>query len=198
MAFKPLPTRLALVTSLILIGIVLLIAWGSYSNPEALWAPGNLSRFHADIDNCLTCHSPFKGVATGKCVTCHSPFQFDRHSKKSVSAFHKLQTQKGKNCTACHTEHRGSLAQITFGAIDNPHGEFVFRATGTQSCSDCHDFIEGKDKPALLDNSAVGRLFEEGEGMHRKGRMADCLRCHSRGLIKIEGFEEDREETEND
>lgn len=77
------------------------------------------------------------------------------------------------------------LSQITFGALTNPHGEFVFRATGTQSCNDCHDFIEGSDKPKLLDNPAVNHLLEEGDGAHRRGLMADCLRCHAGGWLNI-------------
>ena len=88
----------------------------------------------------------------------------------------------------CHTEHRGVLASITLGALQNPHGEFVFRATGTSSCSDCHDMGTGKKKtnPVLLKNSTVRHLIEEGEGAHRTGHFAQCLQCHRGGQIDVE------------
>jgi hypothetical protein len=64
----------------------------------------------------------------------------------------------------------------------NPHGEFIFRATGTSSCSACHEF--GADvvaRPTLLDNDFVRHLFDEGEGAHHRGRMANCVQCHVSG-----------------
>jgi hypothetical protein len=110
------------------------LAWGTLKHPEALWAPGDLSRHHADIAECNDCHQPFRGAAAGKCIACHGANRFAARSKPAVSEFHRRLIGEGKACLDCHTEHRGALAQITLGAMENPHGEFVFRATGTGSC----------------------------------------------------------------
>jgi hypothetical protein len=158
------------------------LAWGSFRYPEALWAPGDLSRFHADVAGCGECHAPFRGAIAGKCVGCHGEKRFAARSTPAVSTFHREAIRAGKACTGCHTEHRGALAQITVGAMENPHGEFVFRATGTGSCGACHEFGAGVK---LLDNAIVRHLLEEGEGAHRLGRMGNCLACHVGGRREV-------------
>jgi hypothetical protein len=44
------------------------------------------------------------------CSDCHQPFH----------------TASPDKCIACHTEHRGALAQITIDALLNPHGNSYF------------------------------------------------------------------------
>ncbi len=74
------------------------------------------------------------------------------------------------------------LAQITEQARNNPHGEFIFRATGAGSCTACHEFGNRvAAKPALRDELVVRQLYEKGRGAHRPGRMGDCLSCHGGG-----------------
>jgi hypothetical protein len=69
----------------------------------------------------------------------------------------------------------------------NPHGEFIFRATGTSSCSACHEFGTALGaRPTLVDNNTVRRLLEKGAGAHRLGRMANCLTCHAAGQYETE------------
>jgi hypothetical protein len=85
-------------------------------------------------------------------------------------------------CSACHTEHRGALARITNAARVNPHGEFVFLATGTNSCSACHEFgTRVADRPRLKADPLVKQLLAAGGAAHQPGRMADCLTCHATG-----------------
>lgn len=194
MRFLPLPHNairfVAIITALLLGWLV----WGTFNYPEALWAPGNLSRFHADIADCKDCHQPFRGTEAGKCIACHTKNSFAIRSKPTVSESHQKLIAEGKPCTDCHTEHRGELAQITIGALVNPHGEFVFRATGTHSCSACHDFSTGLESHAtLLDNAIVRHLMEEGKGAHRPGKMTHCLACHTGGRLEVEeeGDEDD-------
>jgi hypothetical protein len=104
--------------------------------------------------------------------------------------FHRELIRQQKTCLACHTEHRGALAQITAGATSNPHGEFIFRATGTSSCSTCHDFGTAfGSRPTLLDNDTVRRLLEKGGGAHGRGRMANCLKCHVAGQYESDKYE---------
>jgi hypothetical protein len=76
----------------------------------------------------------------------------------------------------------------------NPHGEFIFRATGTSSCGACHEFgTTFGTRPTLLDNERVRRLLEKGDGEHRLGRMVNCLKCHEAGQFDIEKDERSRE-----
>lgn len=167
--------------------VVFWLGWGTWRNPEALWAPGDLSRYHADVANCTQCHQPFYGPTPTRCIACHSENQFVTRAKPSTRQFHLQVLHQRTTCLACHTEHRGALAQITTNAMYNPHGEFIFRATGAGSCAACHDF--GSDiatRPTLLDNSTVRHLLEEGEGHHRLGRMVNCLTCHVGGRLEPE------------
>jgi hypothetical protein len=165
MRFFPLPlgTTSFVVTSIIL--MLILAAWGTYKHPEALWAPGNLSRYHSDITACSDCHQAFRGAQADKCITCHDEKKFSALSKPKVTEFHQRAILEKKSCIDCHTEHRGELAQITVGALFNPHGEFVFRVTGTHSCSACHDNSgNSESKMQLLNNAVVSHLMEKGNG----------------------------------
>lgn len=93
--------------------------------------------------------------------------------------WHRDMVSQRTACTACHTEHRGALAQITDRAKAHPHGEFVFRATGTNSCNVCHEFGRRvATPPTLRDELVVRQLYEKGRGAHQPGRMAQCLICH--------------------
>ncbi|OQW70065.1 MAG: hypothetical protein BVN35_18400 [Proteobacteria bacterium ST_bin11] len=187
MRFSPLPPSSIRFVVIAIILLLAWLAWGSVNYPEALWAPGNLSRYHADISACGDCHQAFQGTTAKKCTSCHNDKSFAAGSRPNVAEFHQQTIRDGKPCQACHTEHRGALAQITIGAMLNPHGEFVFRATGTHSCTACHDFsADLKSRSYLLDNAIVRHLMDEGDGAHRLGKMARCLACHGGGRLEIE------------
>ncbi|GJL61626.1 MAG: hypothetical protein NPIRA04_02800 [Nitrospirales bacterium] len=173
--------------------IIVYIAWGSVYTPETLWAPGHLSRYHADIATCGTCHEPFIGATDTQCLVCHTLQQFQLKSQPEVHRIHQEVIVRKQSCLTCHTEHRGVLASITMGTARNPHGEFIFRATSTSSCSDCHtmDTEKEKTKPVLLNNATVRHLIEEGEGAHRPGHFAHCLHCHVGGKRDVEDEDED-------
>ena len=186
MAFSPLPqgTEITVLAAITL--IVIWLIWGTLSFPEALWAPGDLSRHHADIKTCNDCHQPFQGVMARKCVDCHTKNEFSALEKPAVSAVHRTVIQAGEPCVQCHTEHRGALGQIKIGALENPHGEFVFNATATRSCSACHEFdltVSSEAKPKLRDNLMVKYLLAKGEGRHQPGKMKACLKCHIGGRL---------------
>lgn len=187
MRFYLLPSGTFAILSIVIVLLTAWLFWGSFNFPEALWAPGDLSRYHADVSSCRDCHTPFQGTTIAKCAVCHNDRQFAERSQPKVSAFHRQALNEGGRCIACHTEHRGALAQITVGAMQNPHGEFVFRATGTRSCTACHDFSTGFEaRPKVLDNLIVSRLLSEGDGFHRRGNMTHCLKCHEDGRLDID------------
>jgi Class III cytochrome C family len=186
MRFLPLPPG---TTPFVVSAVIILftwVIWGSLNYPEALWAPGDLSRFHSDITACTDCHRPFYGATPDNCIACHNEKDFAARSKPQVTGFHQQSIRERKNCSECHTEHRGALAQITIGALLNPHGEFVFRATGTNSCSACHDISGGfQSHLKLLDNDIVRHLMAEGDEAHKPGKMLHCLSCHEGGRVEV-------------
>ena len=178
--------------------IISVLVWYSPQYTEALWAPGDLSRFHADVSSCLSCHEPFQGPIPQNCVSCHSKEVLARRAEPNVARFHADIIDKGQPCLTCHVEHRGVLAPITIGILGNPHGEFVFRVTGATSCSDCHVLESGKGRKqmGLLLNSRVNHIIEEGEGAHRIGHFSKCLTCHKGGKLDI-GDEDDDDEDDD-
>ena len=165
--------------------------WLSPQYTEALWAPGHLSRYHTDVPSCGSCHEPFQGPTPQKCLSCHSSADFAARSEPGVTRFHAGIIQKGRPCLTCHVEHRGVMAAITTGALNNPHGEFIFRVTSATSCSDCHmlTLVDGEKRMILLSNSRVSHIIEEGEGAHRLGHFARCLNCHRGGQLDIDDNE---------
>lgn len=172
------------------------LAWASPRYTEALWAPGDLSRYHTDIARCVSCHAPFRGATSQKCLLCHTLETFQSRSEPDVRQLHQNAIQAGHACLPCHTEHRGVLTAITIGRVGNPHGELIFRATGATSCSDCHVIKAGAGKQAgtLLRNEYVERLFRKGEGAHRAGHFANCLKCHRGGQLDVEEEDDDEDD----
>lgn len=72
------------------------------------------------------------------------------------------------------------------------------RATGATSCSDCHVIKAWavKQVGTLQRSAYVERLIQKGEGAHRLGHFAKCLKCHRGGQLDVE--EEDEDENEDD
>ena len=171
--------------------IIGFLAWASPRYTEALWAPGDLSRFHTDIATCGSCHEPFRGATPQQCLSCHTMGKFQTRSQPDVYQLHQEVIQVSRNCQDCHIEHRGLLTAITFNRLENPHGELIFRATGAKSCSDCHMMksFDGEKGGTLLRNVLVEHLIQQGEGAHRPGHFAKCLMCHRGGQLEVEDKE---------
>jgi hypothetical protein len=181
MHYLPLPRTVLPAVTAVTVLVVIWLAWGSWQDPESYWAPGDVSRYHADIGNCMGCHTPFLGAVDAKCIACHSEARFGDHPPSSVSAFHVEVIRQRHTCRSCHTEHRGVLGQITSSALKNPHGDFVFVATTTKSCNACHVFEPTFGMlPRLAENDTVNQLMAKGRGAHRPGSMANCQQCHAR------------------
>lgn len=180
MHYLPLPRTVVPAVAIATSILVLWLAWGSLRDPETFWAPGDLSRYHADVPRCTSCHEPFRGLMTAKCVACHSEARFVERSTRWPAGFHQELIRARQSCFGCHTEHRGAVAEITSGGTTNPHGTFVFAATGTTSCTACHAFGTTYGAgPTVIDNDTVRSLMAKGGTVHRRGHMANCLQCHS-------------------
>jgi len=182
MRYHPLPRTAVPVVALATLVLVIWIGWGSVRSPASFWAPGDLTRYHADTAGCTSCHEPFRGPSAARCIECHSVRSFEAGTMPASGGWHRDLIVRRTSCTGCHTEHRGALAQITEQARNNPHGEFIFLATGTNSCTACHEFgTRVAVKPTLRDEPIVRQLYEQGRGAHRPGRMGTCLACHGGG-----------------
>lgn len=91
------------------IALVACLAWESFNDPEAMWAPGNLSSSHAAITSCTQCHVPFQGPSAAKCIACHSEEWFRRALMPEVGQRHVMAVHEQRSCLTCHTEHQGGL-----------------------------------------------------------------------------------------
>lgn len=179
MHYLPLPRTVVPAVAVATLILVMWLVWGSIHDPETFWAPGDLSRYHAGVLRCTSCHEPFRGPMTAKCVGCHSEARFVERSMPLPAVFHQELIRAQQSCFGCHTEHRGTAAKITSGGITNPHGAFVFAATGATSCTGCHVFgTTYGSGPTVIDNDTVRSLLAKGGSMHRRGQMAHCLQCH--------------------
>jgi len=180
MHYLPLPRTVVPAVTMATGVLIIWLGWGSMRDPETLWAPGDLSRYHADIAHCTSCHEPFHGPATTKCILCHSEARLAERAMPATASLHLDIIRQQKTCLACHTEHRGALSRITSSAMRNPHGEFVFLMTGAKSCAACHEFEAAFGaRPTVLDNEIVRHVMAKGSGAHRPGYMAHCLQCHT-------------------
>jgi len=104
---RPLPKTAMKVVTGVTILLVAWIAWGSFTDPEAMWAPGNLSRAHVMVTACTQCHIPFHGPSPTKCTGCHSEEWFSREAKPEGEQRHVDFIRQQRSCLACHTEHQG-------------------------------------------------------------------------------------------
>ena len=180
MPFLPLPSPAVPVVMLVTGVLIGWITWGSFTDPERLWAPGVLSRYHREAARCVQCHEPFRGVSSVRCLGCHAPVRLAAVRRPDVAAIHREVLRKGQACVGCHTEHHGATALITIGTSGNPHAGVIFRMTKTESCTQCHAFPGEGGPPVLLLRSApLTRLLSQGKGSHKPGRFATCLRCHT-------------------
>ena len=53
--------------------------------------------------------------------------------------------------------------------------------------------VAGEKGGTLLQNALVEHLIQQGEGAHRTGHFAKCLKCHQGGQLEVESEEEERE-----
>jgi hypothetical protein len=61
MHYLPLPRTVVPAVAIATVVLVVWLGWGSIRDPEGFWAPGDLSRYHAAVTHCMSCHEPFRG-----------------------------------------------------------------------------------------------------------------------------------------
>lgn len=111
---------------------------------EATLSPGPVHGDHANA-TCGDCHSAWRGVTDESCLGCHEGV--DTPGNES----YVLHGNFTENCVACHDDHDGANASLTFAVDHDPltgdcgdcHGPEVRRAFPagdhwSEGCGDCH------------------------------------------------------------
>jgi hypothetical protein len=117
MNYVPLPRAVVPIVTVATVVLLVWVGWESILFPEAFWAPGDLSQYHASVARCVHCHEPFQGPSSVRCQACHYKEDFAARSEPTVRDHHLSVIDQRKTCVACHTEHRGILAGITTGVL---------------------------------------------------------------------------------
>ncbi|MBB1286861.1 hypothetical protein HRH25_20940 [Flavisolibacter sp. BT320] len=69
--------------------------------------PGKLSAAHTSLEtNCVSCHTPVKGIDEAKCISCHA--NNTALIQRQPTVFHATIG----NCATCHAEHQGVNANL--------------------------------------------------------------------------------------
>ena len=123
----------------LLITVIVIVLLAKF--PYLMLNPGELTQGHQEIKNdCAACHKPFWGIETSRCISCHKleeigmndSLKNDLEESKEIAFIHsKL---KNLECTACHTDHNGIHAQISFNHFDHE----LLTAEMKTNCTSCH------------------------------------------------------------
>lgn len=133
-------------------------------------SPGDLTRYHADLEgllNCTKCHDLGEGISETKCLDCHAELKqrIDRNK-----GYHSSSEVKPKSCVECHNDHHGRNFEI----IRFDEETFDHELTGYKledahfetKCTDCH-------KDEFIDNQEIRDKEYTFLGLN-----TECLTCH--------------------
>ncbi|MDP2342064.1 MAG: cytochrome c3 family protein [Deltaproteobacteria bacterium] len=184
--------RRALVVVVVVVVVGTLAAGGAW----AQFAPGPLSKAHADVDgmgNCTKCHGEGARHDNSRCLECHTEIA---RRKSSGEGYHaRLGAQL---CAECHREHRGAAASI----IEWPSSQRAFNHSMTSwplvgqhrkaDCKKCHEprrmvdddarklLAKGRDTFLGLPSRCAGCHFDEHRSDNHGGRPGEaCAKCHT-------------------
>ena len=102
----------------IFIAASVILAVLAIAYPDVLLSPGKLAKGHKAMNNdCLACHTPFRGITSVQCINCHK--KSDIGYKTVAGAVIKKNTNKAlfhkdlanNSCVDCHTDHKGTVAK---------------------------------------------------------------------------------------
>lgn len=146
---------------------------------ESVMMPGKVIQGHAKWeDDCQKCHKPFDKVAQSQlCKDCHKETAKDVAQKKGLHG----RLKEGRNCSECHTEHKGRAAQIApINEKTFKHEQTDFELKGAHAdvkktdCKDCH-----KPKIKYRDAPTACNACHKKDDKHEGTLGASCEKCHS-------------------
>lgn len=159
--------------------------------PAPLYSPGDVVESHGDL-RCNECHVPFTRILPESCSAAKCHEAGDTGSEPSVKELHG--TLQGDDCLGCHTDHKGSSAEITtpfdhtssageYGCIDchrtvsaNAH-----RSRYSEECTSCHTVRRWDDITFNHDMVTEKQCFNCHNGPEDELHLAeegDCASCH--------------------
>lgn len=160
---------------------------------DALIMPGKVVEGHAKIEaQCESCHKRFDKAAQSRlCLDCHKDTAADVGGKRG---FHGRSGEvAGKECRACHTEHKGREARIAaFDTAKFDHGATDFALRGAHGkpgieCKSCHEAGKRwREAPAACVDC------HRKDDTHKGGLGPKCADCHSERTWKEPAFDHDR------
>jgi len=178
---------------LVFIASALILTALAVAFPHVMLNPGQLTEGHKTLDdNCLACHTPFRGATSVQCISCHKQSDISVKTvagallpiKSSNALFHKGLADN--SCNECHTDHKGRVAKkalktfkheslsrsisnncITCHTNQRPKDALHKFAKG--NCTECH--TTKRWKPATFDHNRYFGLDSD----HK----ASCKTCHT-------------------
>lgn len=177
--------------------MVLALAAGAESQElDFLVSPGPLSGVHSDLSgltNCVSCHSPGKGIEANRCLACHKDLA---ERTAAGRGFHR---DKVSDCIGCHAEHQGEGFQLVrWNSAEFDHAESGYPLQGlhrdVSECQECHKASNApprtKSQTYLLNDSSCVACHAD---VHKGQLGEDCQRCHSVEVkFKQVGFQHER------
>ena len=147
-------------------------------NIESLVMPGEVISGHADVESeCSSCHKPFnRSEQNSLCLDCHESVADDLEAE---AGFHgKQQAVRDVDCSNCHTDHEGRLANIiklNEAKFDHQFTDFELSGKHAETeCIDCHKADEKhSDAPADCHSCHIE------DDAHDGNLGTECGDCHT-------------------
>ncbi len=160
---------------------------------DSVIMPGKVIEGHAKLEaECNNCHKRFdKAAQTKLCLDCHKPVAADVSAKRG---FHGRSPEvQGKECRACHTDHKGREAKIApFDPAKFDHDRTDFQLRGGHAapaikCTSCH-FVGKKYSEAPQECVECHRKDDK----HKGDLGPKCADCHTDLTWKEPKFDHDK------
>lgn len=174
-------------------GVLSLVSADAHA--QSLISPGELSRFHSQLegdDHCNDCHSSGRQVSDNRCLNCHT----DLRARVRARAGLHGDEYRGRECAPCHVEHIGrGVPQIRWPGgnknnFDHALSGWPLRGAHRQEeCSDCHN----RGRSFLGLRTACASCHSDDDP--HDGRLSDCQDCHSETrwtTVDLDGFNHDQ------
>lgn len=159
-------------------------------------SPGALSQSHAAIDSqerCNDCHTNGRGLSNDKCLDCHDHTDL----KERIDAgkgFHASAKVRGRQCEACHLEHKGRNYDMMGWRAVGGMESFDHKLTGWPlsgkhaaiDCTECHKRTNRQGLRVFMgEDRLCGSCHQDDQphGFTKKALMA-CDRCHNESVWK--------------
>lgn len=158
---------------------------------DTLVMPGKVVEAHAKLENeCKQCHTAFKKADQSRlCLDCHKPVAEDVNAKRG---FHGMSPgMQGKECKACHTDHKGRDAKIaTFDEklFNHLHTDYALKnAHEPLECKACH-----RERAKFRDAPNTCLACHRKDDQHKESLGEKCESCHNDKSWKEVKFDHDK------